>query len=208
VTKPEKTPLTFSPPEWVQLTDAFLRIMSFTRRRELALRCLNRDLLSGKLKSALVKILPDSKVTMTLLKRSDWRQLTLQVPLRPQEGVGVQPYMDGDVYVWAADLDKHYSITATPTAQQSDDTESSPQTTPEKQKPGIRATKDWPNSLLPPEIVRVAYETPDLLLLGNRPELVRHVRKFLKDNANWEPADNKPIHRELNRLLSRIKNSL
>jgi hypothetical protein len=118
------------------------------------------------------------------------------------------PKFAGQVFICRADLDELTAAPPTMTAApQSDDTESSPQTTParEKQKPGIRATKDWPNSLLSPEIVRVAYETPDLLLLGNRPELVRHVRKFLKDNANWEPADNKPIYRELNRLLSRIK---
>jgi hypothetical protein len=51
-------------------------------------------------------------------------------------------------------------------------------------------------------MVRVAYETPGLL--RDRPELVRHVRKFLKDEIGWEPFDNKPIHRELARLLSRI----
>ena len=52
-------------------------------------------------------------------------------------------------------------------------------------------------------MVRVAYETPDLL--WDRSKLVRHVRKILKDEIGWEPSDNKPIYRELDRLLSRIK---
>jgi hypothetical protein len=60
---------------------------------------------------------------------------------------------------------------------------------------------DWPNRLAP-EIVRVAYQTPDLL--RNRRELVRQVRKFLADEIGWEPQDNKALHRELDRLLSRI----
>jgi hypothetical protein len=198
--KLEKTPPTFSPAEWERLTPAFLQIMASVGPRDLAQSLFKRDLLSGQLGS--MKISPDG--TMTLLNRSDWQQLTLQVPLRPQEGVGVQPYVDGYVYVRRADLDKHYSITPTPAAQQSDDTESSPPTTPapEKQKPGQKALKDWPNRLLAPEMVRVAYETPDLL--RDRPELVRHVRKFLKDETGWEPSDNKSIHRELDRLLSRI----
>jgi hypothetical protein len=66
VSKPDKTPLTFYAADWVELTEAFLRIMSFTRRRDLAQDCFNRDLRSGKLKSALVKISPEGGVTMTL----------------------------------------------------------------------------------------------------------------------------------------------
>ena len=91
----------------------------------------------------------------------------------------MEPYVAGRCFVRRADLDKCYP---TPTmTDQSDDTESSPPTTPapEKQKPGIKPFKDWPNRFLAPEMVRVAYETPDLL--WDRPELVRHVRKFLKD---------------------------
>ena len=128
----------------------------------------------------------------------------MKAPLQPQEGVGVEPYVDGYVYVRRADLDKLYPRAGTPVAPQSNDTESSSKTTPapEKQKRGNKPFKDWPNRLLAPEMVRVAYETPDLL--RNRPELVRHVRKFLKDEIGWEPQDNKALHRELDRLLSRI----
>ena len=116
------------------------------------------------------------------------------------------PQFTGQVFICRADLDEYYPTAAPPTmtvAPQSENTELSPPTTPEKQKPGIKPFKDWPNRHLAPEMVRVAYETPDLL--RDRPELVRHVRKFLTDEIDWEPSDNKPIHRELDRLLSRIK---
>jgi hypothetical protein len=196
-----KTPLPFSPRDWVPLKDALLRIMSITGSRDLALACLNRDLRSGQLGSGLVP--PDGKAMMIPLEPSDWRQRTVHAPLNPEEGVGVEPYVAGQWFVRRVDLDKWYP---TPTTMaQSDDTASSPPTTlaPEKQKPGIKPFNDWPNRFLAPEMVRVAYETPGLL--RDRPELVRHVRKFLKDEIGWEPHDNKPIHRELDRLLSRIK---
>jgi hypothetical protein len=123
VSKGKKTPPTFPARDGVQLTAAFLQIMSKVERRDFALACLNEDLRSGQLGSALAKISPDGKITMTPLKRSDWQQLTLQVPLRPQEGVGVQPYVDGYVSVRRADLDRRYPIAATPTTAvpQSDD---------------------------------------------------------------------------------------
>jgi hypothetical protein len=193
VSKPKKMPLTFFAHEWVPLKAALLRIMSITESRDLALSCLNEDLRSGRLGSTLVQISPDGKATMTLFKPLDWQQRTVQAPWNPEEGVGVEPYVDGRCFVRRADLDKWCPTTA---AHQSDDTE-------EKQKPGIKPLKDWPNRFLAPEMVRVAYETPNLL--QDRPELVRHVRKFLKDEIGWEPYDNKPINRELDRLLSRIK---
>ena len=193
VSKPKKMPLTFFPREWVPLKAALRRIMSITESRDHALHYLNRDLRSGRLRSALVEISPDDKETMTLLNPSDWQQRTVKATLNPEEGVWVEPYVAGRYFVRRADLDKWYPTTA---ANQSDDTE-------EKQKPGIKPFKDWPNRFLAPEMVRVAYETPDLL--RDRPKLVRHVRKFLKDEIGWEPSDNKPIYRELNRLLSRLK---
>ena len=124
--------------------------------------------------------------------------------MHPQEGVRVDPSVDGEVYVSRADLDRLHLRAGTPVAPQSNDNTSSSKTTPapEKQKRGIKPFKDWPNRLLAPEMVRVAYETPDLL--RDRAELVRHVRQFLADEIGWEPQDNKALHRELDRLLSRI----
>ena len=123
--------------------------------------------------------------------------------MHPQEGVRVDPYLDAHVYVQLVDLDKLYLRAGTPVAPQSNDTESSPkkQPAPEKQKRAIKPFKDWPNHFLAPEMVRVACETPDLL--RDRAKLVRHVRKFLADEIGWEPFDNKLLHRELDRLLSR-----
>ena len=194
---PKKTSPIFDARNWVQLTDAFVQVMSCVGRRDLAEIYFNRDLRNGRLGS--VKI---SHGTPTQLDPSDWQQWTVKAPLHPQEGVGVEPYVDGYVYVRRADLDKLYPRAGTPVAPQSNDTESSSKTTPapEKQKPGIKPTQDWPNRLAP-EMVRVACETPDLL--RDRAKLVRHVRKFLADEIGWEPFDNKPLHRELDRLLSR-----
>jgi hypothetical protein len=197
--KPKETPPTYYPHEWVELTDAFVQVMSRVGQRDLTRSCFIRDLRSGQLGS--MKILPDG--TMTLLNQSDWQQRTVEAPMHPQEGVRVDPYLDAHVYVQLVDLDKLYLRAGTPVAPQSNDTESSPkkQPAPEKQKPGIKPTQDWPNRLAP-EMVRVACETP--YLLRDRAKLVRHVRKFLADEIGWEPYDNKPLHRELDRLLSRI----
>ena len=193
VSKPKKMPLTFFPHKWVPLKAALRRIMSITETCDRALHYLTRDLRSGQLRSALEDISPDGKETVTLLNPSDWRQRTVHAEFNAEDGVWVHPSVAGYCYVCRVDLDKWYPTTAT---YQSDDTE-------EKQKPGIKPLKDWPNRFLAPEMVRVAYETPDLF--QDRPELVRHVRKFLKDEIGWEPYDNKPINRELDRLLSRIK---
>ena len=64
MSKPKKTPLTFFPHEWVPLKAAFAPDYVHRRnRRDLALACLNRDLRSGRLGSALVQISPDGKET-------------------------------------------------------------------------------------------------------------------------------------------------
>jgi hypothetical protein len=202
VSKVKTTPLT-APREWAAREEAFDRIMIYARERNLAGRQLNRDLRNGRLRSAVVQSSPDGNDTEKLLKPSDWEQWTVLVPSLRVDGW--DPNVVAQLFVWRVDLDNRYPIPATSTAAQSDDTESASPTTPapEKQTPGIKPFKDWPNRFLAPEIVRVAYETPDLL--WDRPELVRHVRKFLKDKTGWEPRDNKPIHRELDRLLSRIE---
>jgi hypothetical protein len=101
------------PAGWVQLKAALLRIMSITGSRDLALFYLNRDLRSGRLGSLLVE--SDGKETLL-----DWQQRTVQAPFNPEEGVGVEPYVDGHFYVRAVDLYKHYTPTMT-AAPQSDD---------------------------------------------------------------------------------------
>jgi hypothetical protein len=169
--------------------------MARVGQRDLIRSCFIRDLRSGELGS--MKILPDG--TMTLLNHSDWQQRTVEAPLHPPEGIRVEPPVDGEVHVRRADLDRLYLHAGTAVARQSNDTESMP--TREKQRPGIAPTQDWPNRLAP-EIVRVAYQAPELL--RNRRKLVRQVRKFLKDEIGWEPSDNKGLYSELDRLLSRI----
>ena len=210
--KPRKPSPKFPPHKWGVILDvAFARIEAVVG----ALRAedqINEDLRSERLKSGEWQISPDGERTWRPLNWSDWAQRKVRIhrsmfPPRTETYIEGSQFA-GQVLICRADLDEYYPTPATPTmtaAPHSDNTESSPPTTPapEKQKPGIKPLKDWPNSLLAPEIVRVAHDTPDLL--RDRPELVRHVRKFLEDNTGWEPSDNKPIHRELDRLLSRIK---
>src|SRR5215831_13473207 len=176
--KLENTSLTFSAREWVPLTDAFLQVMSNVGRRDLARNLFKRDLLSAQLGS--MKILPDG--TMTLLNRSDWQQLTLQVPLRPQEGVGVQPYVDGYIYVRRADLDKHYSITATPTAQQSGDIR------PPERRRGPLTTHDWHS--IAGEIARrcIDPKTGRVAVPKKESALVADMRTWCKEQGWAAPA--------------------
>jgi len=188
--------------ELVSLEEVFDRFMSFARAPNLAAFILKGDLRrNGPLRPIVVFLSADKKHMVTHLN-----PLNCDDHVQALAGDVMEPPVNGYCFVPRVDVDKH-PIAATPTMtapRQSDDTESSPPTTPapEKQKPGIKPFKDWPNRFLAPEMVRVAYETPDLL--RDRPELVRHVRKFLKDEIDWEPKDNKPLHRELDRLLSHI----
>jgi len=96
--KPKETPPTYYPHEWVELTDAFVQVMSRVGQRDLTRSCFIRDLRSGQLGS--MKILPDG--TMTVLNQSDWQQRTVEAPMHPQEGVRVDPYLDAHVYVQLA----------------------------------------------------------------------------------------------------------
>ena len=204
MSKPKKTAADFIPRDWVALKAALRQLISITGSRDRGLSSLNRGLRSGRLRSVNVQSSPDGSELMTRHDPSYWEQRAVGAPQNPEEGVWVEPYEAGGFYVRAVDLAKFAGTPKMAADPQSDDTESSQQTTPasEKQAPGVKPFKDWPNRFLAPEIVRVAYEAPDLLL--DRPELVKHVRNFLAAEIRWEPHDNKPIHRELDRLLSRI----
>jgi hypothetical protein len=220
VSKPLKSAPKFSLHQWgVTLEVAFARVETVVGGVR-AQDEINEGLRTERLKSREWQISPDSERTWRRLNWSDWAHRRVRIQraiLAPRPGgFGLAPrnetYIEGPqftglVFICLADLDEYYPTAAPPTmtaASHSDNTELSPPTTPapEKQKPGVKPRQDWPNRLLAPEIVRVAYETPDLL--RNRPELVRHVRNFLDDQIGWEPFDNKPINRELDRLLSRI----
>jgi hypothetical protein len=106
---------TFRPRDWVPLTAAFIRIMSFVDgRADLALACINRDLREEVLHAALVA--SDGTIKM-LLEGSDWQRRTVHAPHIPAEGVRVEPYEEGRFFIWRADLDKGYPTNpATPAA--------------------------------------------------------------------------------------------
>jgi hypothetical protein len=192
VSKPKETPPTFSARDGVQLTAAFLQIMSKVGRRDFALACLDEDLRSGRLGSALAKISPDGKITMTPLKRSDWQQLTLQVPLHPQEGVGVQPYVDGYIYVRRADLDKHYSITATPAPAAAPKADAGQPPKSRRRKPGPKIKKGWR--------LRVAGEANRIMENEKRIPSAEELAQFCENKLGYQP-DERAIQKLLRDLL-------
>ena len=97
---------TFRPRDWVWLTPAFLRIMSFVDGRvDHALACINLDLREGRLHAALVA--PDNTLKMRL-EASDWQRRAVHAPHIPAEGVRVEPYEEGRFIIWRADLDREY----------------------------------------------------------------------------------------------------
>ena len=98
--------------DWVELTPAFRRIMSFVdegtaRARARALVCINRDLLEKRLRAVLVA---SDNTIIKMLETPDWQGRTVCSPLNPAEGVWVEPpFEEGRVCIWRADLDEWYS---------------------------------------------------------------------------------------------------
>ena len=80
MSKLKKNAVDSSRHEGVAVKDAFDRIMTFARERNLAGNYLNEDLRSGQLGSKKVQISPDGKRTETLLNPSDWEQWRVLVP--------------------------------------------------------------------------------------------------------------------------------
>jgi hypothetical protein len=50
-------------------------------------------------------------IKIKLLEPSYWQQRTVCAPQIPAEGVRVEPYEEGQFYIWRADLDEEYPIT-------------------------------------------------------------------------------------------------
>jgi hypothetical protein len=101
------------PRDWVELTPAFLQIMSFideggARARVRALEYINRDLLEERLLAALVA---SDNTIIKMLKRPDFQGRTVCSPLNPAEGVWIEPpFEEGQrVCIGRASLDERYS---------------------------------------------------------------------------------------------------
>jgi hypothetical protein len=92
----------------VLLTPAFLQIMSFVGKA-LAQAYINQDLREGRLRAVLVAF--DGTIKR-LLEPSYWQQRAVRAPLIPVEGVTVEPYEEGQFFIWRADLDEEYPVTA------------------------------------------------------------------------------------------------
>jgi hypothetical protein len=201
VSELKETPLIFYPHEWVALEDAFNRIRSITRPADLVLLCLNRDLRSGRLGSALVEISPDGKETMTLLNSSDWQQRTVHATYernRVREGYRfeVKPYSAGHYFVRRADLDKCYPIPATPTmpaAHQPDVTK------PPERRRGPILKHEW--LAICGEIARRCINPKTRLL-----EIPVSERKLAKDMLDWcqEKYEKEPAESEMREAVKAI----
>jgi hypothetical protein len=109
---------TFRARDWVALTPAFFRIMSFADGRvDLAQAWINQDLREERLRAALVA--PDGITIKMRPGASDWQQRAVRAPLNPAEGVRVESKSceEGRWFIRRADLDKEYPTNpATPAA--------------------------------------------------------------------------------------------
>jgi hypothetical protein len=190
----------FFPHDWVQLMDVFSRIVSITKSRDLALHCLNRDLRSGLLGSALVQISPDGKETVTLLNPSDWEQRTVQAPkVNPEEGVRVEPYVEGSVYVRRVDLDKYYPLAGAPVVPQSDDTR------PPPRRRGPVTTHDWHS--IDGEIARrcIDPETSRVAVPKKENALVSDMRAWCEEQG-WAVPATSEMSEAVRRVCAALRN--
>jgi hypothetical protein len=109
-----KLPRAFRAREWVEITPAFLWILSFVHgRADFASGCINRDLRESRLRAALVA------ADGTIVKLPDaayWREHTVCAPHIAAEGVRVEPFEEGRWFIWKADLEREYPTTTSPAA--------------------------------------------------------------------------------------------
>jgi hypothetical protein len=183
VSKLKKNAVDSSRHEWVAVKDAFDRIMTFARERNLAGNYLNEDLRSGQLGSKKVQISPDGKRTETLLNPSDWEQWRVLVPsLRVH---GWDPNENAHLFVRRVDLDELYPIPATPSmtaATQSDDNR------PPERRRGPVTTHDWHS--IDGEIARrcINPKTGRVSVPKKENALVAEMRTWCKDQGWAAPA--------------------
>jgi hypothetical protein len=162
--------------------------MSCVGRRDLAEIDINRDLRNGRLGS--MKRSPDG--TPTRLDPSDWQQWTVKAPMHPEEGVRVDPYLDGHVYVRRADLDRFYPLAGTPAptpAPQADDAQASK---PGRRKPGPKITKGWRR--------QVAAEMNRIIEDERRTPSAAELAQFCENKLGYQP-DERAIQKLLRSLL-------
>jgi hypothetical protein len=177
------------PREWVQLKAAFLQIMSITGTRNSALIGINQDLCNGQLRSKLVE--PDGKEA--LLDSSDWQQRTVRAVGNPEEGVWVEPHVDGHLYyVRAVDLYERYKPTMT-AAPQSDDTR------PPERRRGPVLKHEW--HAIDGEIARRCINPKTRLL-----EIPKNERKLAADLLDWcqEKYEKEPAESEMRDAVKAI----
>jgi hypothetical protein len=176
----------------MQVGAAFSRIRSIAVLPDLALSCLNRDLRSERLESALVKISPDDEVVMTPLNSSNWQQQTVHAPC----GMGVyglvESYAAGHHFVRRADLDKCYPDPATAAHQ-------SERTQPPERRRGPILKHEW--HAIDGEIARRCINPKTGLL-----EIPENERKLARDMLDWcqEKYEKEPAESEMREAVKAI----
>jgi hypothetical protein len=192
VSKPKKTAADFPPGDWVPLKDALVRIIKITGSSDKGLFFLNRDLRKGRLRSAKVQIL-DGKEMVTWFKPSDWEQRNVEAPkVNPEEGVRVEPYEDGDFYVRAVDLEKHYPLAGT-SAPSSDETR------PPERRRGPVLKHEW--HAIDGEIARRCIDPKTRLL-----KIPKSERKLSKAMLDWcqEKYKKEPAESEMREAVKAV----
>jgi hypothetical protein len=137
--KPPPPVPTLAPHDWAPLNEAFDRIKNSNGSASLAARDLHRDMLDGRLKSAVRHIGREGKETRAILAATFWQQVTLgnwdgRVRIWPAKGKRLSGAWH--FFVRRADLDKHYPR-ATPAGSRSDAMQ------PPQRRRGPPATHDW-----------------------------------------------------------------
>jgi hypothetical protein len=133
------------------------------------------------------------------LKAVDFYKVWLVQPRRPDVPVLDRPAL----FFWGPKVKELWPMEETAPAQEEIASETEAQ---QRQKRGQKAFGNWPD-LLTRELVRVAFEEPDLMRdqLAGGDKLVKHLRKVLMaEIKGWNLSQNKAIHQKLKHLLSRI----
>jgi hypothetical protein len=188
----------WSPHEWAPLAEAFNRIIASEGPMTPVFPPLYRDLLNGRLESALRQISRDGQETWKLLKPSDWRQWRVEYLSRFQWEVVIkvtptdkeEPVDEHEhhFFVRRADLDKHYPARPVAPATASDR-----RTDDRRRKPGPKIKHNWK--------LRVATEAHRINEEERRIPTAKELAEFCVREWNYQP-DESDIQKLLRNLLN------
>jgi hypothetical protein len=196
--------LLLAPGQWMPLNETFARATACVGSRFLAERDLHRDLLAGRLRSAMRWVGRDGTETCERLPPSFWEGLTLVSMSAPElRGLvqvrGIKLTAQGACYVYVRrrEVDRLY-----PTAARRPDHDDASDAPPLRVKPGPKVRGDWP-TLVAQWLVGVAAEDPKRL--RNVDALVAEAQTFLEGRIQWAPSDSKVLRKKIVELLPAVR---